>query len=388
MKYTTIHLYITLFLGLTCGILFGMDKKPVPTNIEDLFTAESPPKMSVEDFDKTIQTKTKHDLSDLYEQLITLAYDTEDEGAIPKMQKIITKIDSLDPEKATVKFHKYNGRLLGYLMKKRTIDNNGKPNTHLLKWITWFLDRGVSPDALDAFGHPPLITAIDQKRTDIITLLIDRGAKQNLEIIEENGYRGTPLYYAEHCLYAKDTERQSIIDALNKKPTIPGILQAVSTTDSQPAPQQTKRSWSFSRSHAVLVTAAAALGIFALYHWIIGKKQTTEHTEEVNKMIEQNVLINTTGKSIWVEHDQDSNFKEIMNDKTEHLGKSLVIRIKATQEQSDKSAMPIKLDGLAEKRKNNYLNITIYKRRWTAWLFGPLGSSIDWVPHTTKKTTE
>ena len=360
-----------------------------PTGFEHLWFKEDiepTPKMSLEEFKQKIAAE--NDIKTLtIQELRPLTLDTEDEQAIAKIQLVLDRIDALDPSK-DVKF--VGGTLVGYLIKTHTVDHEWNQNPLLLTWVTWFLDRGVKPDALDVYGHPLLIEAIEKRRTDIVELLMSRGANPTLEIREKSGARGTPLYYAQIKRDAGESGQKEIVELLLKKPTIiPSASSVAPTSTSSPAPSTqtitdtppaatqpsepkptpppSSRYKAFTRTKALLYTVATAVTLSALYKWFTGSYAGTQ----------EDILVNNTGKTIWVSRDNLPHDKIDPGNTLTLQGVKNNVSI-SLKEKSVVSDLFIDLAQDLEKRKDNSLNLFVSKN-WLSWLFGPLSASPHWV---------
>ena len=156
-----------------------------------------------------------------------------------------------------------------------------------------------------------------------------------------------------------------------------GYQEKINILQSPPA----LSTWAF-RPRTALMAAVSTLGLLTAYNWFTSKKQTKKETKEYQR----DVLINNTGKSIWVAYNDSTEFEEVAADETYELsGSSGTLKIKASEQQLNSSALSVKFDRLAI----NHLNIIIYNRsKWMSWWFGPLGASEKLVPETTRVNAE
>jgi len=337
--------------------------------------AEEEPTVSLAEFKQKIALISQS--GDLLKELRELANDTGDQHAISKIQAILDRIDILSHQR--IRLGNICGEIVGALMKNHAVDySENKQNANLLTWVKWFLDRGLLPDALDAYGYPLLIEAIGKRRADIVDLLMSHGANPNLEVIESGRRRGTALHYAQEKCNAGEKGQKEIVAILKGKPlavltpgapTATGAAAPSLTSTTAPVtatPITSLRYKAFTRTQALWATIAAAITLSAAYKWF-----TNSYTGK-----EENILINNTGKTISV-------FRDKLPPDTVEPGKSLTleeVEELAIKLESDSvaSELTIDLEGHADKRKDHYLNLVISKN-WLPWLFGTLNASPRWI---------
>jgi len=390
MKPMSAYLFGALFLGFFSSVLVAMNKELIGGQ-------KSTAEMSVEEFRTFIDSQGIVKVDDL---LISLLCEEANNTSRDKINIMREKIDSLDPLKSKIT---YENASYHTLLQNILYYHSFSPD--LSDWIAWFVRRGFPIDTQDGNGQTALISAIyrskaDKNYVDIIKILLANGANTRAQ----NKHGDTPLTLIDRLYHDDLSGKNQILMLLTQRPSpVPTISVSSPATSQTPAPplttgtptstiistielpsptiapalapSSTKTRWNFTRSHAALTAVATTIGLLAIYNWFTSKKQAVDEYKK-------NVLINTTGKAIWIAYNYDTNFTEVANGAILDLPDSVkALKIKASEKQPNSSALSVKLDALAANRTTHHLNITVYKRSdWTSWWFGPLGASVKLVP--------
>jgi|GEM_PF-2460559 len=364
-------------------------------------------KMTFEEFKALVtpeNTQTyKMTFKDIFIHLIDTPIYLSNKDTVDKIDYLINRANT---ENITVDF-KNKPLIINQILK--TMHPNDPAQRAVIpalsRWIDWFGTHQAPLDNLDQHGYTPLAWAIRRKSSVLVTKLRELGADPSKKY-QEGSQQLTPLELAlDQQKQSPDNEIGQIVaelttasaqatspSALSHVPsssassssssssatplTTPTITSAspLTTTTTSPTstttPQTTTHLKFFSRVQALWTTLIAGATIAAMYKWFTGSYKKTS----------KDVLINNTGKSIFVSHN-DGKFQEVMPGTSfiipasNALQETLDIKLAEKQPHSD---LTYDLGQWSQTRTNHYLNLVISKN-WFSSLYGPMSGSPRWV---------
>lgn len=213
-------------------------------------------------------------------------------------------------------------------------------------WIDWFITHGAPVEGAPG-QDTPLERAVDKNRPDVVTLLLQRGARKSANALK----------------YAKAQGYTKVLAVLEGK-----------TQPVQPAPQitdQQSTTSKFSAMHtkAVLAALAAttAIGLCAGYRWLTNWLCTKKQT---------NILANKTGSKLDIYNDNLPILPSV--DGTYQLPTTGLISV---SKQGTSDTIQINLDEYTNKFTTSFANITVYASWFAKWRgVKPLYYTTRWIP--------